>query len=81
MNGDRLILTLDRDGVAISRKDGSAVFAANARLVSQLCAGLVDRQPASAASPLQILLGAVVQLRSAADVKAAFEAAAEQARS
>ena len=36
MNGDRLILTLDRDGVAISRKDGSAVFAANARLVIKI---------------------------------------------
>jgi hypothetical protein len=80
VNGDRLVLTLGRDGLAISRQDGSAVFVANSRLVSQLCAGLVDYQPASPATPLQILLAAVVQLRSAAAVKAAFEAAAAQAR-
>jgi hypothetical protein len=80
VNGDRLVLTLGRDGLAISRQDGSAVFVADSRLVSQLCAGLVDYQPAAPATPLQILLAAVVQLRSAAAVKAAFEAAAAQAR-
>jgi hypothetical protein len=81
VNGDRLVLTLDGEGLAISQKDGSAVFVANSRLVSQLCAGLVDWQPTPTATPLQILLAAVIQLRSAAAVKAAFEAAAEQARS
>ena len=80
VNGDRLILTLDRDGLAISRKDGSGVFVANSGLVSKLCAGLVERQPTPPATPLQILLAAVIQLPSAAAVKAAFEAAAEQAR-
>jgi hypothetical protein len=81
VNGDRLFLTLDRDGLAISRKDGSAVFVANSRLVSQLCAGLVGCLPTPPATPLQILLAAIVQLGSAAAVKAAFEAAAEQVRS
>jgi hypothetical protein len=80
VNGDRLFLTLDRDGLAISRKDGSAVFRANSELVSRLCAGLVDCQPISSPTPLRILLAAVVQLRSADAVKAAFETAAEQVR-
>jgi hypothetical protein len=80
VDGDRLFLALDHDGLAISRKDGSIVFYASSILVSQLCAGLVVGQPSPPATPLQILLAAVVQLRSAAAVKAAFEAAAGEVR-
>jgi hypothetical protein len=75
VNGDRIFVTLDRDGLAIARQDGSVVFHANSRLVSQLCAGLVEGQLNPPATPLQILLAAVVQLGSADAATAAFEAA------
>jgi hypothetical protein len=81
LDGDRLFLTLGRDGLAISRSDGSVVFRAGSQVVSRLCAGLVDSRCAPSATPLQILLAAVVQLRSADAVRAAFEDAAAQAAS
>ena len=74
-NGDRLRLELDRDGLTITQADGPLVFRANSAQVSHLCAGLIDLHPVPSATPLQILLGAVLQLASAAAVKAAFEKA------
>ena len=77
-SGDHVFLALDRGGVTISGVGAAGepivLFRGSAAVVSHLCAGLV----ASPATPLQILVAAVLQLRSPDDVRRAFERAAAQ---
>ena len=77
--GERVQLVLDSEGLSIVQSDGGAVFRGDSALVARLCAGLVQAGAAPAATPLQVMLGAVVQLPSVQAVKEAFEAAAEGA--
>jgi hypothetical protein len=78
-SGERILVALDHSGLSVARPDGSMVFRASSVQVSHLCAGLVDAAPAFSATPLRILLGALVQLSSVSAVKAAFDAAAKKA--
>jgi hypothetical protein len=79
--GDRVKLALDGNGLTVTH-DGSAdpavLFQADPETVAQICAGLMSSSNSPKASPLRILVSAVVQLESASEVRAAFESAAAQ---
>lgn len=75
--GEHLFLALDQAGFVVRDRNGSTVFEAGPAVASKLCAGLLDT---AEATPLQILVSAVIQLHSPADVKKAFEAAAHEAQ-
>ena len=81
-NGDHVLLELDRGGLTITQVSDAAqpavLFRGDADMVSRLCAGLVASPNTIRATPLQILVAAVIQLSSAADVRRAFNAAAGQ---
>ena len=81
-NGDRVQLTLDGEGLMVTLMDGPdnrrTLFQANSEVVAQICAGLVRPSNTLKATPLRILVSAVVQLESANEVRAAFEHAAAQ---
>ena len=69
-NRDRVLLTLDRDGVVIARLAGrghltEVLFQADPNLVSRMCAGLFGLETTPKPTPLRILVAAVVQLGSA----------------
>jgi hypothetical protein len=80
-NNDRVLLTLDRDGLAITRLAGPGrlaelLFQADPNVVSRICAGLFSLETTPKPTPLRILVAAVVQLSSAEDVGKAFREAA-----
>ena len=80
-NRDHVQLTLDRDGLAITRLAGSGhlsevLFQADVNVASRICAGLYSVETTPKPAPLRILVAAVVQLGSAEDVRKAFREAA-----
>lgn len=81
-NGDRVRVALDGDGMTIAQIVGSAdpkiLFKARPKIVAHICAGLVASPRKLDATPLRILTSAIIQLGSADEVRAAFEAAAAQ---
>jgi hypothetical protein len=84
-NRDRVRLTLDRDGLAITQLAGAerlaaVLFQANPNLASRMCAGLFSLETTPRPTPLRILVAAVLQLGSAEQVRNAFRDVAAQAR-
>src|SRR5882757_7876271 len=84
-NRDHVLLTLDRDGLAITRLAGperfaEVLFQADADVVSRICAGLYSLETTPKPTPLRILVAMVVQLGSADDVGKAFREAANTLR-
>jgi hypothetical protein len=80
-NSDRILLTLDHDGLAITwlaqpGRPAELLFQADANVVSRICAGLYSLETTPKPTPLRILAAAVVQLGSAEDVRKAFREAA-----
>jgi hypothetical protein len=76
-NRDHVLLTLDRDGLAITRLAGpehlaEVLFQADANVVSRICAGLYSLETMPKPTPLRILVAAIVQFASAEDVRKAF---------
>jgi hypothetical protein len=74
-NGDRVLLALDRAGLTITQISAGRpviLFQAGPRIVSHICASLVSSTNTSDATPLRIVVAAVVQLRSADEVRRAF---------
>src|SRR4051812_36331618 len=76
-NRDHVRLTLDRDGLAITRlarpgRLAEVLFQADANVVSRICAGLYSMETTSRPTPLRILVAAIVQFASAEDVRKAF---------
>ncbi len=84
-NGERVGLTVTDGGLVIRRlydqaAGGGALFEADADLVARLCAALSGRRWARRTTPLQILAGAVAQIGSSVEVRAAFQAASRESR-
>lgn len=80
-NRDHVLLTLDRDGLAITRLAGpgrltEVLFQADANGASRICAGLYSLETTSRPTPLRILVAAVVQFGSAEHVRKSFREAA-----
>ena len=73
-NGERLELVLDRTGLSIKHASGPDLFQTSPDIVARICAGVVSS--ATDTTPLKILVGLVVQLRSADEVRRAFSEAA-----
>ena len=76
-NRDHVVLTLDRDGLAIRRLANpehpvEVLFQGDANVVSRICAGLYHLETMPKPTPLRILVAAVVQFGSADDVRKAF---------
>jgi|SRR5215468_726783 len=82
-NGDHVFLALDRGGLTITGVSAAGapivLFRCGATVVAHLCAGLVASPNTVPATPLKILVAAVLQLRSPEEVRRAFEHAAAQA--
>src|SRR3954465_13292660 len=82
-NSDRVLLTLDRDGLAITQLAGAGrlvvLFRANPNLASRICAGLFNLEATPKPTPLRVLVAAVLQLGSAEQVRNAFRDVAGQA--
>ena len=79
--GDHIRLTLDRDGLTITRLNGPGckaelLFHADPNIVSRICAGLFRLETIPTPTPLRILVAAVVHLGSAEEVRNAFREAA-----
>ena len=81
-NGDRVLIALDHGGLTITQivspDNRNILFQATPNTVSHICAGLVSSPNTSKATPLQVLVAAVVQLESSDDLRRAFQHAAEQ---
>ena len=81
-DGTHVFLALDRGGLTITHvsDDGQSelLFQGNTTIVSHLCAGLVGSPRTLSATPLQILVAAVMQLRCPDEVRHAFSHAAAQ---
>ena len=76
-NRDHVLLTLDRDGLSITRLArqehlAEVLFQADANVVSRICAGLYSPETRPKPTPLRILVAAVVQFGSAEDIRNAF---------
>jgi hypothetical protein len=76
-NSDRVLLTLDRDGLAITwvaqpGRHAEVLFQVDPNVVSRICAGLYSLETTLKPTPLRILVAAVVLLGSAEDVRTAF---------
>jgi hypothetical protein len=78
-NGDHIALSLARDRLTIAQVGQSedVLFEAHADLTSRLCAGLISANTARNPPPLRVLVAAAVQMNSAAEIKRAFEEAAD----
>ncbi len=74
-NGERVRLTLGADGLAVTQ-EVKILFRAAPDIVAAICAALVGPKRETDASPLRILTATVQRIGSAAEVRAAFEAAA-----
>lgn len=82
-SGDHIKITIDRGGMTISHVapgNPKILFLADADLVSRLCAGLIEKPKTFAASPLRIIVAAVLQLPSADEVEKAFRQIAAEIR-
>jgi hypothetical protein len=80
-NGERIRVVIARNGLVIKKLDGAnpkSLFEANSAIVAHLCAGLISSPKTVDASPLRIIVTAVGQLQSAADIEKAFHDAAAQ---
>jgi hypothetical protein len=79
-DGDRIRIACDQGGLTISRIGGDQqiLFKADRGLVGHICAGLVASPKRIDVTPLRIVLAAVLQLSSAAEVEKAFRDAADQ---
>jgi hypothetical protein len=81
-NGDHVLLELDSGGLKIKQIGGSerpkTLFEGDPKLVSHICAGLVESPKTITATPLRILVSATVQLGSADEVRRAFQDVAAQ---
>jgi hypothetical protein len=80
--GDRVQLALDGEGLTVTHVDAphdpTILFQADSEAVAHICAGLVSPSNTLKATPLRILVSAIVQLGSASEVRAAFKHAAAQ---
>jgi hypothetical protein len=84
-NRDHVLLTLDRDGLSITRLArqehlAEVLFQADANVVSRICAGLYSLETRPQPTPLRILVAAVVQLSSAESIRNAFREVVAAAR-
>ena len=80
-NGDRVAVEIDGGGLTIKQiggGDSGILFQADRDLVGHICAGLVESGNRLDATPLTIVVAAVLQIHSAEQVRAAFNAAATQ---
>jgi hypothetical protein len=81
-SGDHVVLALDRGGLTITgigtAGEPIVLFRGSVAIVAHLCAGLVASPKTVRATPLKILVAAVLQLRSPEEVRRAFEHAAAQ---
>jgi hypothetical protein len=79
-NGDRVVLSLSRDGFTIVQLGAAEaiLFQADSELTSRLCAGLIASDSTPPAPAIRLLVAAIVQLNSAAEIKRAFEDVADQ---
>jgi hypothetical protein len=75
-SGDQVVLALDRGGLTIT--GAGTAGEPSATIVAHLCAGLVASPKTVRATPLKILVAAVLQLCSPEEVRRAFEHAAAQ---
>ena len=81
-DGDRVQLQLDKAGLVIERQSLGArprevMFKGGADVVTDMCVALLGPVAAKKTTPLDVLVSVVVQMGSAADVRAAFRAAAK----
>lgn len=81
-DGDRVQLHLDKTGLVIERqalndRPTEVLFKGNADLVTDMCVALLGPVAAKKSSPLEVLTSLVLQMRTAADVRAAFRDAAK----
>jgi len=81
-DGDRVQLHLDKSGLVIERqalgaRPSEILFEGTADLVSDMCVALLGAAAVKTTTPLDVLMSVVVQMRSAADVRAAFRDAAK----
>jgi hypothetical protein len=72
-NGDLVQLVLSQDGLRITESRGLVLFECKPEVAAQVCTGLVDSTATT--TPLEILAGVVAHLRSADEVREAFERA------
>jgi hypothetical protein len=76
-NGDHVLITLERSGVTIrwlarDDKPEQILFLGSVNVVADICLALLDRQPASETSVLDLFVSVVSQFRCAEDIRAAF---------
>ena len=81
-DGDRVQLQLDKMGLVIERqalgeRPAEILFKGGVDLVAAMCVALLGPVAAKKTTPLDVLVSVVVQMGSAADVRAAFHAAAK----
>ena len=81
-SGDHAVIALDRSGVTIRRlargnKPGEILFLGSVHVATDICLALLDRQPASETSVLDVFVSLVSQFRSAEDIRAAFAEATQ----
>jgi hypothetical protein len=81
-DGDRVQLQLDQSGVVIERqaldaRPSEILFKGSADMVADMCVALLGPVAAKNTTPLDVLTSVVMQMRSAADVRAAFRDAAK----
>ena len=81
-DGDRVQVLLDRGGVVITRQALGArpeeiLFTADPDATAAMCAALLGPVSAAHTTPLDILVAAVIQIPTARQVRAAFDAAAK----
>jgi hypothetical protein len=81
-NGDRVQIALGGEGLTVTfiggPDDWEILFHTDPATVAHICAGLVSSPNAFKATPLRILVSAIVQLGSAGEVRTVFERAAAQ---
>lgn len=74
--GDRLALSLDRNGLLIRNiSDNAVIYRANADTTSAICASLSSSRDPIRPSPLKILAALVSRMPTAAEVSRAFRSA------
>ena len=81
-NGDRVQLRLNKAGLVIEQiglgeKASDVLFEADADVVADMCASLLGPTDIKQTTPLDLLVGVVSQIPSAAHVRTSFRAATD----
>lgn len=84
-NGERICISVDHTGVVIERSPdvlvpAAVLFRGTADLAADICAALALGSSAADTAPMDIILGTVVALGSAAKVEKVFWAASQLKR-